>query len=104
MVIALTGLAYFNATELSRMQVKDVINERTGIALDGYLPSNLGSNSFERYFFIGEETYLRDCIERYVDWRKTNGFSCIKEDAYCGLNPESCFILKRVIFWVKVFL
>jgi hypothetical protein len=95
LVIALTGLAYFNATELSRMQVKDIINERTGIALDGYLPSNYGNNGFERYFFIGEKTYLRDCVERYIEWRKENAFGCVKENSYCGLNPESCFILKN---------
>ena len=94
LAIALTGLAYFNAAELSRMQVKDIINERTGIALDGYLPSGLGSNGFERYFFIGEKTYLRECIKRYIGWRKENDLGCIKENSYCGLNPESCFILK----------
>jgi len=94
LVVAMTGLAYFNATELSRMQVKDVINERTGIALDGCLPSNLGNNGIGRYFFIGEKTYLRDCIERYIVWRKEKGFGCIKNNAYCGLNPDSCFILK----------
>ena len=94
LVIALTGLAYFNATELSRIQVKDIINERTGVALDGYLPGNYGNNGFERYFFVGENTYLRECIQRYIDWRKANGFSCIKENAYCGLNPDSCLILK----------
>jgi len=56
LVIVLTGLAYFNATELSRMQVKDIISERNGIPLDGHLPSGLGSNNFKRYFFIGERT------------------------------------------------
>jgi hypothetical protein len=95
LVIALTGLAYFNASELSRVQVKDIINERTGIALDGYLPGSLGNNGFERFFFIGEKTYLRECIERYIEWRKENGFGCLKENSYCGLNPESCFILKK---------
>ena len=95
LVIVLTGLAYFNATELSRMQVKDIINERTGIALDAYLPGSYGNNGFKRYFFVGEKTYLRECIQRYIDWRKDNGFSCIKENAYCGLNPDSCFILKN---------
>jgi hypothetical protein len=95
LVIVLTGLAYFNATELSRMQVKDIINERTGIALDGYLPDSLSSNGFERYFFVGEKTYIRVCIENYIKWRKDNGFGCIKESSYSGLNPESCFILKN---------
>jgi len=95
LLIALTGLAYFSASELSRMQVKDIINERTGIALDGYLPSRLGGNHFERYFFVGEKTYLRECVERYIEWRKENVLGCIKENAYCGLNPESCFIVKN---------
>lgn len=95
LLVALTGLAYFNATELSRIQVKDIINERTGIALDGYLPSRLGGGNFERYFFIGEKTYLRECIERYIEWRKENFFGCIKENSYYGLNPESCFIVKN---------
>lgn len=95
LVIALTGLAYFNAIELSLIRVKDVITERHGIALDGYLPGELNSNGFERYFFIGENTYLIKSLERYICWRKENGYGCLDRELYCGLDPESYLILKN---------
>ncbi len=95
LIIAMTGLGYFSATELSLIRVKDIITERNGIVLDGYLPASLGSNGFERYFFIGEKTYLRNCIEKYIVWRKHNNFGRLDRDLFCGLNPESYFLLKN---------
>lgn len=95
LIIALVGLAYFNATELSLIRVKDIISERNSIKLDGYLPCDLGVNKFERYVFIGKKTYLKDCIERYVNWRKENSFDCLDRNLYCGLNPESRLLLKN---------
>lgn len=93
-LIALVGLAYFSASELSLIKVSDLINERRGLVFDGYLPSEISVNDFSRYFFIGEKTYLRQVLERYIDWRLEKGFGCLDRDLYRGLDPESRLFLK----------
>jgi hypothetical protein len=94
-LIALTGLAYFNTSELSLILVKDMMTERGGLMLDGYLPEEFSVNGFSRYFFIGKSTYLKKCLERYVGWRIENSLGCLDRNLYCGLDPESYFFLKN---------
>ncbi len=89
--IALAGLAYFNAAELSLIKVKDVITERNGIVHDGVLPRELSSTDKTRYFFIGDDTYLYEIIDKYMKWRKQHKLGCLDRDLYCGLDPESYF-------------
>ena len=93
-LIALSGLAYFSANELSLVNVRDLITERRGIVVDGYLPSELNSNGFSRYFFIGKNTYLRKVLEQHIQWLKDNNFSGLDRELYCGLNPDARLFVK----------
>jgi len=88
-LIALAGLAGFNATELSLLQVRDLITERGAIAYDGYLPAQFNINGHERYFFIGENTYLFDCLQRYIAQRLDRKLEKLDRSLYAGLSPES---------------
>jgi len=94
-LLALSGLAYFNATELSLVRVRDLVSERGGIVFDGYLPEEFSANKFARYFFIGTETYLSKCIENYIEWRISKGFDCLDRDLYLGLDPNSYLFVKN---------
>lgn len=93
-LISLAGMAYFSAAELSLLRVSDLITERHGLVYDGYLPAELNVSGHERYFFIGQDTYLRAAISEYIDWRLGRGFDTLDHDLYCGLNPDSRLFLK----------
>lgn len=94
-LIALTGLAGFNATELSLLRVPDLITERGKLTTDGYLPPEFSVSGHSRYFYIGLGTYTRDCLDRYIQSRIANGIDTLDRDLYAGLNPESYFFLKN---------
>ena len=94
-LISLAGMAYFSAAELSLLRVSDLITERHGLVYDGYLPAELSASGHERYFFIGQDTYLRAAISEYIDWLLGRGFDTLDRDLYCGLNPDSRLFLKN---------
>lgn len=93
-LVAMVGLAYFSANELSLIRVSDIITERNGVVYDAELPEEINANGKARYFFIGEHTYLRQCLDSYIEWRKEKGLQCLDRDLYRGLDPESYFFLK----------
>lgn len=88
-MILLAGLAYFSAMDLTLVRVRDVITERYGIVLDGYLPADASADRRERYFFIGKSTVLRQALSDYIDWRIRAGVGVLDLGLFCGLDPDS---------------
>jgi hypothetical protein len=93
-LVAMVGLSYFSANELSLIKVSDLVTERHGLVYDAELPEEINANGKARYFFIGDQTYLKCCLEAYIKWRKENGFQVLDRELYRGLDPDSYFFLK----------
>ncbi len=94
-LIAFAGLAYYSGHDLSLVRVSDLITERGHIVIDSRLPSTFNGSDKERYFFIGDKTYLNDVVRRIIEWRHQHGFGCLDRGLYAGLDPESKFFLKN---------
>ena len=93
-LIAMAGLGYFSANELSLIKVSDLISERGEACTDGFLPSELNANGRSRYFFIGKSTYLMDCLDRYIDHRLASDLGLLDRGLYRGLDPNTKLFLK----------
>jgi len=93
-LILFAGLAYFSAHELTLLKVEDLITDRGLIVIDGVLPSSFSATGKERYFFIGDNTYLSDSIFKVIEWRLKNKYGCLDRSLFAGLDPKSPFFLK----------
>ena len=93
-LIVMAGLAYFSAVDLSLVGVEHLITERGQIVIDGLLPASFSVNGKERYFYIGEETYLSKVIYKVIERRLRLKIGCLDRGLFAGLDPESKFFLK----------
>ncbi len=93
-LILFAGLAYFSAHELSLIKVEDLITDRGLIVIDGVLPASFSATGKERYFFIGDNTYLSDTIFKVIEWRLKNKLGCLDRSLFAGLDPKSKLFLK----------
>ena len=93
-LVAMAGMAYFNATELSLLKVSELISEKGQLRIEGYTPSAIHPHNKERYFVIGRDTALREKLTDYIAWRHEHSLLLLDRGLYAGLDPNSRFFLK----------
>ncbi len=92
-LISCAGLSFLSLLDLSLLKVNDVVHENGRIYARTEIPAIYNPNGKRKLFFIPENSYLLDILERYICWRIENKFGTTNLGIFRSLNPESHFFL-----------